>query len=85
MTMLEQHSLALDFQRGRALNENAPLSFLKDFRFSFPPAYIGDAIARLRGKDPSIEPPAFFDVLYLDNEVRAHRTGEGKIFVQRRP
>ena len=85
MTALSPTRVRLDFQRGKALNENAPLPFLKDFRFNFPPAYIGDAIARLKGKDPSIEPPAFFDVLYLDNEVRAHRTGEGKIFVQRRP
>mmetsp|Transcript_23585 Transcript_23585/g.38540 ORF Transcript_23585/g.38540 Transcript_23585/m.38540 type:complete len:259 (-) Transcript_23585:101-877(-) len=84
MTALTPSRVRLDFQRGRALNENAPLPFLKDFRFSFPPAYVGDALAALRGKDPKVEPPAYFDVLYIDNEVRCHRTGEGKIFVQMR-
>ena len=45
----------------------------------------GDLVARLRGRDPSTEPPAFFDVLYLDDALRCHRTGEGKVFVQARP
>jgi len=83
MTALGPNRVRLDFQRGRALNENAPL-FLKDFSFSFPPAFVGDALATLQGKDPKVEPPAYFDVLYIDNEVRCHRTGEGKIFVQMR-
>ena len=30
-------------------------------------------------------PPAFFDVLYLDDELRVHRTGQNATFVQRRP
>ena len=85
MTALSPTRVRLDFQRGRAMNENAPLPFLKDFRFSFPPALVGDVLARLKGKDPRVEPPAFFDVLYLDDQIRAHRTGEGKIFVQMRP
>lgn len=84
MTAIAPSRVRLDFQRGRALNENAPLPFLRDFAFSFPPAFVGDALATLRGKDPKVEPPAFFDVLYIDNEVRCHRTGEGKIFVQMR-
>ena len=29
-------------------------------------------------------PPAFFDVLYLDDELRVHKTGQGNVFVQRR-
>ena len=60
MTALSPTRVRLDFQRGRALNENAPLPFLKDFRFSFPPALVGDVLSRLRGKDPNVEPPAFF-------------------------
>lgn len=84
MTALAPNRVRLDFQKGRAFNENAPLPFLKDFAFSFPPAFVGDALATLRGKDPKVEPPAYFDVLYIDNEVRCHRTGEGKIFVQMR-
>ena len=85
MTALSPTRVRLDFRRGRALNENAPLPFLKDFRFSFPPPLVGDILARFKGKDPTVEPPAYFDVLYLDDEIRAHRTGEGKIFVQKRP
>ena len=64
MTALSPTRVRLDFQRGRALNENAPLPFLKDFRFSFPPALVGDVLSRLRGKDPNVEPPAFFDVVF---------------------
>ena len=85
MTALSPTRVRLDFRQGRALNENAPLPFLKDFRFSFPPPLVGDILARFKGKDPTVEPPAYFDVLYLDDEIRAHRTGEGKIFVQKRP
>jgi hypothetical protein len=84
MTPLSDTRVRLDFLKGRALNEGAPLPFLKDFRFNFPPAAVGDFLARLRGKDPQVEPPAYFDILYLDEELRAHRTGEGKIFVQQR-
>lgn len=84
MTPLSDTRVRLDFLRGRALNDNAPLPFLKDFRFNFPPAFVGDALAALKGKDPKVEPPAFFDVIYIDNEIRAHKTGEGKIFVQQR-
>lgn len=29
-------------------------------------------------------PPAHFDVLYLDEDLRVHRTGQGNLFVQRR-
>jgi len=29
-------------------------------------------------------PPAYFDVLYLDEDLRVHRTGQGNLFVQRR-
>jgi hypothetical protein len=29
-------------------------------------------------------PPAYFDILYLDGELRVHRTGQGNIFVQQR-
>jgi hypothetical protein len=84
MTPLTDTRVRLDFLKGRVQNPNAPLPALRDFRFSFPPAAFGDFLARLRGKDPNIEPPAFFDVLYVDNDLRAHRTGEGKIFVQQR-
>eukprot|EP00960_Hanusia_phi_P068893 766960-Hanusia_phi.AAC.1 len=30
-------------------------------------------------------PKAFFDVVYLDDQLRIHRTGEGNLFVQVRP
>lgn len=84
MTPLSDTRVRLDFEKGRVQNPNAPLPIFKDFRFSFPPAAFGDFLARLRGLDPSVEPQAYFDILYIDDEVRAHRTGEGKIFVQKR-
>mmetsp|Transcript_28128 Transcript_28128/g.43122 ORF Transcript_28128/g.43122 Transcript_28128/m.43122 type:complete len:248 (-) Transcript_28128:176-919(-) len=84
MTPLSKTRVRLDFKNGRALNERAPLPFLKDFQFNFPPALVGDGLARLKGKDPNVEPPAYFDVLYIDQQLRAHQTGEGKIFVQTR-
>mmetsp|Transcript_6943 Transcript_6943/g.10590 ORF Transcript_6943/g.10590 Transcript_6943/m.10590 type:complete len:263 (+) Transcript_6943:101-889(+) len=84
MTPLSDNRVRLDFVKGKALNENAPLPFLKEFNFNFPPPSFGDLLARIRGLDPKIEPQAYFDILYIDNEIRAHRTGEGKIFVQKR-
>jgi len=84
MTPLTDTRVRLDFLKGRALNSNAPLSFLKDFTFNFPPPAFGDFLARTRGLDPTVEPQAYFDILYIDDEIRVHRTGEGKIFVQRR-
>jgi hypothetical protein len=35
-----------------------------------------------RVKEP---PKAFFEVLYIDSELRIHKTGEGNLFVQARP
>ena len=29
-------------------------------------------------------PQAYFDVLYLDDELRVHKTGQGNLFVQQR-
>lgn len=84
MTPLSPSRVRLDFQSGRAQNDNALLPFLKDVSFGFPPAFVGDVLARVRGKDPEVEPPAYFDVLYIDGDIRAHKTGEGKIFVQAR-
>lgn len=84
MTPLSDNRVRLDFIKGKAWNENAILPFLKTFEFYFPPPSFGDVLARLRGLDPSIEPQAYFDVLYIDDEIRAHRTGEGKIFIQKR-
>jgi hypothetical protein len=84
MTPLSDNRVRLDFMTGRALNDRAPLPFLKDFKFNFPPTGLNDLIAILKGQDPKKEPQTYFDILYIDNEVRAHRTGEGKIFVQRR-
>lgn len=82
MTPLTETRVRLDFLHGRVTNEKAPLPFLRNFKFSFPPAFVGDTLARLKGRDPSTDPPAYFDVLYIDNQIRVHRTGEGKIFVQ---
>lgn len=39
----------------------------------------------LRRKAPQKPPNAFFDVLYLDQDLRIHKTGEDNIFVQARP
>lgn len=84
MTPLNDSRVRLDFLKANAKNERAPLPFLRDVTFNFPPASLYDTVARLRGQDPDVEPQAYFDVLYIDDEIRAHRTGEGKIFVQKR-
>lgn len=84
MTPISKNRVRLDFEKGRVQNPNAPLPALRDFRFSFPPAWIGDGLTRLKGKDPAVEPSTYFDVLYIDDEIRCHRTGEGKLFVQQR-
>jgi hypothetical protein len=84
MTPLSDTRVRLDFLTGRVQNARAPLPFLRDVTFNFPPATVSDFVARLRGKDPNVEPQAYFDVLYIDDELRAHRTGEGKVFVQAR-
>lgn len=84
MTPLNDKRVRLDFMKGRALNDKAPLEFLKDFTFNFPPPSFNDLVARLRGMDPSVEPQAYFDILYIDEQIRAHKTGEGKLFVQMR-
>lgn len=84
MTPLSKTRVRLDFLKGRVQNPTASLPTLRDFQFQFPPAELGDFLARLRGKDPRVEPPAYFDILYIDNDLRVHRTGEGKVFVQQR-
>jgi len=84
MTPLSDSRVRLDFLKGKVLNEKAPLPFLRDFNFNFPPPGVSDFVAKLRGMDPNVEPQAYFDILYIDQQMRAHRTGEGKIFVQMR-
>lgn len=84
MTALTPQRVRLDFERGRAQNERAPLPPLRDVAFAFPPPGLGDFLCALRGRDPAIEPQAFFDILYIDDQIRFHRTGEGKVFVQAR-
>ena len=42
-------------------------------------------VLSLLGRGPKEgPPPAYFDVLYLDDELRVHVTGQGNLFVQRR-
>ena len=38
-----------------------------------------------RGKAKPPPPKAYFDVLYLDDTLRIHKTGEDNLFVQARP
>ena len=42
-------------------------------------------IFRFGRKDKKVPPKAYFDVLYLDNELRIQRTGEDNLFVQAKP
>ena len=64
MTALTRSRVRLDFVRGRAMNSRAPLEFLRDVTFAFPPPVVGDTLSRLRGRDPSIEPPAYFGMSF---------------------
>jgi len=45
------------------------------------------AVLQLLRRQPKAPPaaPAQFEVVYLDDELRCHRTGEGNLFVQLRP
>lgn len=52
----------------------------------FAVARVAVAVSRLlmgRARPPPQQP--FFEVTYLDGDLRCHRTGEGNLFVQRRP
>ena len=42
-------------------------------------------VFRFRKKDKKVPPKAYFDVLYLDDELRIQRTGEDNLFVQAKP
>ena len=42
-------------------------------------------IFRFGRKGKNVPPMAYFDVLYLDNELRIQRTGEDNLFVQAKP
>mmetsp|Transcript_32207 Transcript_32207/g.48633 ORF Transcript_32207/g.48633 Transcript_32207/m.48633 type:complete len:293 (-) Transcript_32207:1139-2017(-) len=42
-------------------------------------------IFRFGRKDKKVPPKAYFDVLYLDDELRIQRTGEDNLFVQAKP
>jgi hypothetical protein len=42
-------------------------------------------ILRFGRKDKKVPPKAYFDVLYLDDELRIQRTGEDNLFVQANP
>jgi len=61
----------VSFGRGRTLTIPVPGPFLTRLLFLFQ-----------RSKEP---PPAYFEILYLDDTLRIHRTGQGAYFVQERP
>lgn len=42
-------------------------------------------VFRFGKKDKKVPPKAYFDVLYLDDELRIQRTGEDNLFVQAKP
>jgi len=48
-----------------------------------PGPFITRVLTLLR-RGPKKPPSAYFDILYLDDEIRVHRTGQGNLFVQRR-
>ena len=43
-----------------------------------------ERFTRREGQGAGARPGPFFEVLYLDDDVRVHRTGEGNVFVQSR-
>ena len=43
------------------------------------------SLRRVLGQQARPPPKPKFEVLFLDEELRIHRTGEGNIFVQGRP
>ena len=49
-----------------------------------PGPFITKVLGLLRRGPKDGPPPAYFDVLYLDDELRVHQTGQGNLFVQRR-
>lgn len=42
-------------------------------------------VFRFGKKDKKVPPKAYFDVLYLDDELRIQRTGEDNLFIQAKP
>lgn len=50
--------------------------------FPRPGSFIAEVLARLTNADR--ESGAYFDVLFLDDELRIHRTKEGNVFIQTR-
>jgi len=58
------------FGKPRTLTLPVPGPFFTRIKFLFRPK-----------KAP---PPAYFDVLFLDDELRVHKTGQGNLFVQQR-
>ena len=85
-TALTRARVGLRFRLVRArLAKPLLFGLIKQITIPVPGPFITRILTLLRRGPKDGPPPAYFDVLYLDANLRIHKTGQGNLFVQRRP
>lgn len=65
--------------------ERPKAKFIKRFGFPFPRIPFSNALVNWKNeKNPNHPIGPFFDILYLDEDLRIHKTGRGDYFIQSR-
>lgn len=83
---LSDSEIALDFRRVKLLRRRSRFPFLRSVIIPLPPGWLLRGVARWasRGKAQLSQRGAGFEMLYLDEDLRIHKTFDGQYFVQQR-
>lgn len=83
---LSDTEVQLYFKRVKLLRPTSRLPFLRTITIPLPPSWLLRGVARRasRGKAKLSDRGAGFEMLYLDETLRMHKTFDGQYFVQQR-
>ena len=83
-TALSPQRVGLRFRFVKVSPPKPILGLIRTIVLPVPGPFITRVLSLL-GRGPKAgPPPAYFDVIYLDDELRVHVTGQGNLFVQQR-
>lgn len=83
-TALSPQRVGLQFRFVKVSPPKPILGLIRTIVIPVPGPFITRVLSLLGRGPKEGPPPAYFDVIYLDDELRVHVTGQGNLFVQRR-
>ena len=83
-TALSPQRVGLRFRFVKVSPPKPILGLIRTIVLPVPGPFITRVLSLLGRGPKEGPPPAYFDVIYLDDELRVHVTGQGNLFVQQR-